>query len=529
MGNIAHFYKSVFWGGVTVALLLLTVSFFLPLTVHAAPQQLHGWAWSSNIGWIGFNCADVSACATANYKVTFDDVSGDLSGYAWSSSIGWVWFDPIIPCVNAADPNCAPDASGPATVNMSGGVDKKVTGWVRACSVFANANSCSGSLKPNAARGGWDGWIELSGTNHISPNAFGNGGVTYRVGLSKFVGFAWGGDVIGWLNFDQVTLTPPSTFTLTVNSIGASGVSITGSPAIYGGTTNYSRTGILSGTSLSLTAPPTAGGNTFSSWSGCNDVVSIRTCNVTMDATKLVTVNYIAGNVAPVANAGPNHSSTVGSSHTHTGGIVTDANSNLASYDWDFELPCPGGTCPSDPAPVLVSGGSAPAPLTYTPTVAGAYTLRLRATDTNGLTSTDTAVDTAVPGAGSGSFTLSATPSTITVDASSFFYSLSSPSEIRVTSPDGYNRNVQLSLVSVTPSTPAGFLDVYTPDSIIGLAEYGGGTFFQARVRTSAADPNLDKTFLVTLRGTGVGGPPTSNDVTLTLIVKASDPGGGEQ
>ena len=230
MSNITHFYKSIFFGVVAVAFLLLTVSFFLPLTVHAAPQQLHGWAWSSNIGWIGFNCADVSACATANYKVTFDDVSGDLSGYAWSSSIGWVWFD-------IAAAGC-PNGTCPPKVNMSGGVDKQVTGWARACSVFANTNSCAGGLKSNAARGGWDGWIELSGTNHISPNATGAGGVTYRVGLSKFVGFAWGGDVIGWLNFDQIAITPPSTFTLTVNSIGASGVSIVGSSAIYCGITN---------------------------------------------------------------------------------------------------------------------------------------------------------------------------------------------------------------------------------------------------------------------------------------------------
>src|SRR3989344_5765883 len=113
MSNITHFYKSIFFGVVAVAFLLLTVSFFLPLTVHAAPQQLHGWAWSSNIGWIGFNCADVSACATANYKVTFDDVSGDLSGYAWSSSIGWVWFD-------IAAAGC-PNGTCPAKVNMSGG------------------------------------------------------------------------------------------------------------------------------------------------------------------------------------------------------------------------------------------------------------------------------------------------------------------------------------------------------------------------------------------------------------------------
>ena len=518
MSNITHFYKSIFFGVVAVAFLLLTVSFFLPLTVHAAPQQLHGWAWSSNIGWIGFNCADVSACATANYKVTFDDVSGDLSGYAWSSSIGWVWFD-------IAAAGC-PNGTCPPKVNMSGGVDKQVTGWARACSVFANTNSCAGGLKSNAARGGWDGWIELSGTNHISPNATGAGGVTYRVGLSKFVGFAWGGDVIGWLNFDQIAITPPSTFTLTVNSIGASGVSIVGSSAIYGGITNYSRTGILSGTSLSLTALPPVGGNTFSGWSGCNNF-SGTTCNVTMDATKLVTVNYVA---TPPPTPASLTATPLCPAPGNAGVALSWTNvSGETSYEIQRAID---STFTIDLTTFTRSADTT----TYTdtsPNISTSYYYRIRAVNGVGSSAWRNAISFPVTTGscpvGSGSFTLSATPSTITVDASSFFYSFSKLSEIRVTSPDGYNRNIQLSLVSVTPSTPVGFLDVYTPDSIIGFAEYGGGTSFQARVETSAADPNVDKTFFVTLRGTGVGGPLTFDDVTLTLVVKASDPGGGEQ
>lgn len=257
---------------------------------QAATLDLHGWAWSSNIGWVGFNCADVSACATTNYKVTFNDVSGNISGYAWSSNIGWVQFDP-------ASTGC-PRGACPPKVNLSGGADKQVTGWVRACTVFVAG--CSGSLKSNAARGGWDGWIELSGTNHISPATCPTpttciGGVTYRSGLSKFVGFAWGGDVIGWLNFDQVTIP---TFILTVNSAGATAVPITGVPAFYGGITDYTKT-VASGSSFTLTAPATKSSDTFSSWTGCNSVSGPgnRDCNVTMTAPRTVTVNYTASSI----------------------------------------------------------------------------------------------------------------------------------------------------------------------------------------------------------------------------------------
>jgi len=82
-----------------------------------------------------------------------------------------------------------------------------------------------------------------------------------------------------------------STYTLNVNSNGASNVAITGSPATYSGTTNYSMTGIPSGTSLTLTAPASSGVANFSSWNGCTSP-SGTSCSVTMTGAKTVTANY---------------------------------------------------------------------------------------------------------------------------------------------------------------------------------------------------------------------------------------------
>jgi hypothetical protein len=85
--------------------------------------------------------------------------------------------------------------------------------------------------------------------------------------------------------------TTPTTYTLNVNSSGAASVAITSNPSTYAGTTNYSRTGIASGTGITLTAPATVGSANFSSWSGCDSNSGV-TCNLSMTIDKTVTANY---------------------------------------------------------------------------------------------------------------------------------------------------------------------------------------------------------------------------------------------
>jgi hypothetical protein len=65
---------------------------------------------------------------------------------------------------------------------------------------------------------GWDGWISLSSTTqYTSPTPSGNGGVTFASTTGSFNGFAWGSDVVGWLDFRLVSCgtdcggTPPVT------------------------------------------------------------------------------------------------------------------------------------------------------------------------------------------------------------------------------------------------------------------------------------------------------------------------------
>lgn len=88
-----------------------------------------------------------------------------------------------------------------------------------------------------------------------------------------------------------------SAYVLTVNSVNpASGVTIGAAPADSKGTSS-AETGITlfysPGTSITLTAPATSSGSTFTSWSGCATASTV-TCTVTMNADTTVTANYAA-------------------------------------------------------------------------------------------------------------------------------------------------------------------------------------------------------------------------------------------
>ncbi|MCB9817983.1 hypothetical protein H6787_00660 [Candidatus Nomurabacteria bacterium] len=144
---------------VFLSLVVAIVFVFQVASANAAPVT--GYAWSSNIGWICFDCG------TANVQI---DGLGFFSGYAWSSNIGWIDFGP-----SSGYP------SAPSTrAQLSGGT---VIGWARALSYGD----------------GWDGWIKMSGS-------WANG-VTHSG--TSFNGYAWGDDVVGWVDFSGVSYVPP--------------------------------------------------------------------------------------------------------------------------------------------------------------------------------------------------------------------------------------------------------------------------------------------------------------------------------
>ena len=128
------------------------------------------------------------------------------------------------------------------------------------------------------------------------------------MGLSMFLTGCGGG-------ISTTTPPPPTTHVLTVNSTNpASGVAITVSPAdtngATNGTTSFTRT-YDAGASVTLTAPATAGGNTFSAWTGCVSANTLRECTVAMNATTTVTAGYAAppALITPTVTVTPSASS----------------------------------------------------------------------------------------------------------------------------------------------------------------------------------------------------------------------------
>jgi len=137
------------------------------------PCQDHnvwGWAWSENIGWLSFSCANTMAIGTGNdYGVDINPATGLFSGYAWSENVGWISF-------NSSDLVGCPSGTCEAKVSTTTG---QVSGWARAL----------------AYGGGWDGWIKLRDTNY-------GVWIDSSVSPAEFRDWAWSDMVIGWISFN---------------------------------------------------------------------------------------------------------------------------------------------------------------------------------------------------------------------------------------------------------------------------------------------------------------------------------------
>ncbi len=156
----------------------------------ASIQKISGFAWSSNIGWVGFGANQLNSNWSGVELMPADpgdNNSRRLRGFAWSPNIGWINFDPSA--------SGAPDESNNGQAKVAPRLTSagNLVGWARACSVFLSG--CSGLMLGASERGDWDGWISLRGGAT-------SGGV-YGVNLSanQFQGQAWGADVVGWLDF----------------------------------------------------------------------------------------------------------------------------------------------------------------------------------------------------------------------------------------------------------------------------------------------------------------------------------------
>ncbi|KKQ20539.1 MAG: hypothetical protein US33_C0016G0002 [Parcubacteria group bacterium GW2011_GWC1_36_9] len=163
--------------------IIFTLVFFLsPFVVFAGSEHnISGWAWSSNIGWISFN--NTTGGGSINYGVN-KNVDGTLVGYAWSSNIGWIQFGGL---------SGFPSGGGTQAQNANLN-DDNLKGWARALSADGN---------------GWDGWISFSGAGY---------GVTLTD--VNFTGYAWGSNVVGWIDMGIVIVSSPTCSIGDITQIG---------------------------------------------------------------------------------------------------------------------------------------------------------------------------------------------------------------------------------------------------------------------------------------------------------------------
>lgn len=152
-------------------------------------NNVSGWAWNSNTGWISFNCTgDTPPCADSNYGVSIDANTGNFSGYAWSSSVGWISF------------NRSDTGNPPGQPYQNGGGSDPIAGY----------NSSTGTVD------GWAKILSLGANGWIKLRKFpSDGGADYGVSIASgnFSGWAWnandsGGGGIGWISFNCAGETP---------------------------------------------------------------------------------------------------------------------------------------------------------------------------------------------------------------------------------------------------------------------------------------------------------------------------------
>lgn len=206
-----HIYKVL---AVAIVGLLFGATYFASPSFVKTPEaqagtgeNLSGFAWGENTGWISFN--STSDGSAVSYGVNVDISTqgaggiGLFSGYAWSENIGWISF-------NQSDiTGICPTGATVAQVNWS---TRKVSGWARA--LAGNTTS------------GWDGCIKFS---KDGVNSWTGSGAYDGVAFSanNLVGHAWGSDVIGWIDFaptvggnpiaQRVKLAAPSVASVTAS------------------------------------------------------------------------------------------------------------------------------------------------------------------------------------------------------------------------------------------------------------------------------------------------------------------------
>lgn len=348
-----------------------------------------------------------------------------------------------------------------------------------------------------------------------------------------YLGIVLCGVIAGCSSGTNVTTAKPpaATYALTVNSFNPSktAVNIGVFPADNNRTTSGTASFALtfdSGIAVTLTAPATAGGSSFSSWTGCASTGG-TTCTVTMNADTTVTANYAIA---------ATHTLTVNSTNPSSGVTIAASpadNNQVSNGNTGFTLTYNTGSTVTLTAPSMASGHSFLSWTGCTTTSGATCTANMSA---------DTSVAAAYSSTITPTLTVQPTPSNITTgQAVSVAVTVAAASgtptgNVVLTSGRYVSAPATLGNGAATIVIPANSLAVgsdtltvsYTPDTV-GSALYNSasgtatetvtaGTLLAPTVTVTPASPGtgIAQPISVTITVSGGAGNPTpSGTVTL--------------
>ena len=179
-------FKYLKWKFLTVCLFSIAIIFSVFNFVFAGTRDnVGGWAWSSNFGWVSFNCTATYSCGSVNHGVNVDRINGYFEGYAWSGNVGWISFE---------ESDAPPDNY---TFN---------TGCFDQPSTCTSANDCTACYNyTNGKVYGWAKILSLGSGGWIKMDHGQSDEVSVGSLDGLFSGYGWNGNSdgtgLGWLSF----------------------------------------------------------------------------------------------------------------------------------------------------------------------------------------------------------------------------------------------------------------------------------------------------------------------------------------
>lgn len=180
--------KTIFASCITLLIVMISVGVWLPKTQaqSATTYDVSGYAFSdmpnasdqtsSTTNYNGGRGLGRIEMSGTGYSVKLSPSTGKFSGYAWNDIGGFASFNDV-----SVPTSCLADPEGTCTVSGN----------------FVFIAAANADLLTS---GGWDGVVKMSDTSWNTPVTLGKS----IDGVRSMSGFAWGGNVVGWVDFSQV-------------------------------------------------------------------------------------------------------------------------------------------------------------------------------------------------------------------------------------------------------------------------------------------------------------------------------------